>query len=59
MASNLLYRTMATLTRQMQPITRTAEGAVSISYPTLVSSPLSLGDAIGESHKFKGFTISA
>jgi len=30
------------------PITRTAEGAVSISYPTLVSSPLSLGDAIDE-----------
>ncbi|KAF5355765.1 hypothetical protein D9756_004042 [Leucocoprinus leucothites] len=48
MARRLLSRTMASLTRQMQPITRTAEGAVAISYPTLVSSPLSLRDAIDE-----------
>ncbi|KAF9455010.1 Clavaminate synthase-like protein, partial [Macrolepiota fuliginosa MF-IS2] len=50
MASNLLSRTMATatLTRQIQPIARTAEGAVTISYPILVSSPLSLGDSIEE-----------
>lgn len=46
-AGSLLPRTMATLTRQMQPITRTAEGAVAISYSTLISSPLSLGNAIG------------
>lgn len=47
MASNLFSRTLATLTTKMQPIARTAEGAVSISYPTLLSSPHSLGDAIG------------
>ncbi|XP_006454602.1 hypothetical protein AGABI2DRAFT_60530 [Agaricus bisporus var. bisporus H97] len=39
---------MATLTRQTQTITRTAEGAVAISYSNLVSAPLSLVDAIGE-----------
>ncbi|KAJ3570871.1 hypothetical protein NP233_g4122 [Leucocoprinus birnbaumii] len=48
MARQLLSRTVATLTRQVQPITRTAEGAVAISYPTLVSTPLSLGDAIAD-----------
>ncbi len=51
MASNLFSRTMATLNRQMQPVTRTVEGAVSISHATLVSSPLSLGDAIGKLRK--------
>ncbi|KXN81120.1 hypothetical protein AN958_06074 [Leucoagaricus sp. SymC.cos] len=39
---------MATLTRQIQSVTRTAEGVITISYPTLVSSPLSLGNAIEE-----------
>ncbi|KZT22138.1 Clavaminate synthase-like protein [Neolentinus lepideus HHB14362 ss-1] len=37
---------MATISRQTQPLTYTADGAVSISYPTLVSDPLSLRDSI-------------
>ncbi|KAI0320433.1 Clavaminate synthase-like protein [Amylostereum chailletii] len=41
-----LFRTMATVTRPVEPITFTPEGAVSISYPTLVSSPLSLTASI-------------
>lgn len=49
MARHLISRTMATLTRQTQTITRTAEGAVAISYSNLVSAPLSLVDAIGMS----------
>ncbi|KAF9458723.1 Clavaminate synthase-like protein [Collybia nuda] len=39
---------MAHLTRRTQTIQYTPEGAVSISYPTLTSSPLSLGPAIEE-----------
>ncbi|PFH54757.1 hypothetical protein AMATHDRAFT_185582 [Amanita thiersii Skay4041] len=46
MFRTILSRTMATLTRRMQPIEYTPEGAVSVSYPTLVSSPLTLGDSI-------------
>ncbi|EPQ61095.1 Clavaminate synthase-like protein [Gloeophyllum trabeum ATCC 11539] len=44
LARNLLKRTMTTITRQ--PVSYTADGAVSISYPTLVSDPLSLTESI-------------
>ncbi|KAF8640803.1 hypothetical protein AX17_000452 [Amanita inopinata Kibby_2008] len=37
---------MATLTRRMQPVEYTADGVVTISYPTLLSSPLSLAESI-------------
>ena len=48
MMRQLLSRTIATLTRRMQqPISHTSEGAVVVSYPSLVSLPLSVGDAIG------------
>lgn len=33
----------------MQTVAYTPEGAVTISYPTLLSSPLSLGSSIGQS----------
>ncbi|KAF9015468.1 hypothetical protein BDQ17DRAFT_1229724 [Cyathus striatus] len=36
------------LSRPIQPVQYTAEGAVTVSYPTLVSSPSSLGPAIEE-----------
>jgi hypothetical protein len=49
MARNVLYRSMAKLmARRVQPVAFTSEGAVSISYSTLVSSPLSLQASIGE-----------
>ncbi|KAF5377212.1 hypothetical protein D9615_006327 [Tricholomella constricta] len=48
MARNLFFRTMATLTRRPQAVQYTSEGAVTISYPTLVSSPLTLGASIEE-----------
>jgi hypothetical protein len=50
MARNLLLRTMTTLTREThdQAISYISGGAVAISYPTLVSSPLSLRPSIGE-----------
>ena len=48
MARYVITRTISSLTRQArQPVSFTPEGAVSISYPTLVSSPLSLQAAIG------------
>lgn len=41
-------RTMATLSHAPSPpITLTAEGAVSVSYPTLLAAPHSLTAAIG------------
>ena len=40
-------RTMATATRTTEPIAFTSEGAVSISYSTLVASPSSLTASIG------------
>lgn len=46
MARSILQRTLATITRRMQPVEYTADGVVTISHPTLVSSPLSLGDAV-------------
>lgn len=47
MARYVITRSMVSLTRQMQPVSFTPEGVVSISYPTLVSSPLSLQASIG------------
>ncbi|KAG6844275.1 hypothetical protein H0H87_008224 [Tephrocybe sp. NHM501043] len=47
MARNLFSRTMATLMRRSQTVQYTSEGAVTISYPTLLSSPLSLSTSIG------------
>ncbi|KAF8898476.1 Clavaminate synthase-like protein [Infundibulicybe gibba] len=48
MARNILLRNLATLTRRIQPVSYTPEGAVVISYPTLISSPLSLTPSIEE-----------
>ncbi|KAF8078252.1 Clavaminate synthase-like protein, partial [Lyophyllum atratum] len=48
MARNIFSRTMATLMRRLQAVQYTPEGAVTISYPTLVSSPLTLGASIEE-----------
>lgn len=47
MARHAITRSMVSLTRQMQSVSFTPEGAVSISYPTLVSSPLSLQASVG------------
>lgn len=48
MARNILTRSLATITRGLQAVRYTPEGAVEISYPVLVSSPLSLQASIGE-----------
>lgn len=54
-ARTLLRRTMATVVQhpvgnaRPEPVTLTAEGAVSISYQTLLSSPSSLVPSIGNS----------
>ena len=48
-ARSILRRTMATLANTPAKITTTPEGAVAISYKTLVNEPLSLTASIGES----------
>ena len=47
LASRIIRRTMASLSGAQLPIAYTPEGAVKISYNTLVSSPLSLTASIG------------
>jgi len=49
----------ASLTRCLQQhVTFTPEGAVSISYPTLVSSPLSLQTSIGEHQSVHSYSLT-
>lgn len=47
-ARSILRHTMATLANAPAKITTTPEGAVAISYKTLVNEPLSLTASIGE-----------
>ncbi len=46
--SRSIIRGIVSQVRRMQTIEYTPEGAVTISYPTLVSSPLSLNSSIGQ-----------
>jgi hypothetical protein len=46
--SRSIIRGRVSQVRRMQTIEYTPEGAVTISYPTLLSSPLSLGSSIGQ-----------
>ncbi|KAG6837880.1 hypothetical protein H0H93_013033 [Arthromyces matolae] len=48
MARNIIYRGLATLTQQFKAIQYTSEGAVSISYPTLIAAPSTLKQSIEE-----------